>query len=308
MHKNKLVVAVKTNGKVLREDKDTVFLPFGSEYSLLLKNLNTVRALLTIEIDGVNVLDGEKLVVNPNGEVDLQRFMKNGNQSQGNRFKFIERTAAIENGPRGIGAIDGIVRVSFQFEKRKALPVPTKVIEHHHHYDWYGPRYFARYPLLGDSLIMGQASSSMLSDGDGDNSAVFKGLVSQSVNSTSKLDSNPAMLQSQAKLEHTASLMNISQNSASSLRSLKRAVAEPVNDVGITVPGSISNQQFHTVEEFDLEAETEVIVLNLKGATESAKVEKPVTVQTKLKCSTCGTVNKSNAKFCRECGTGLQIV
>lgn len=297
MHKSKLVVAVKTNGKVLREDKDTVFLPFGSEYSLLLKNLNSVRALLTVEIDGVDVLDGEKLVVNANSEIDLERFMKKGNQKQGNRFKFIERTAAIEDGPRGIGAVDGIVRVSFQYEKRKVLPVPVKVIEHHHHYDYWGPRYFARYPLIGSTDMMyGHASSSIadnallevlsaqLSATTSDTSAPTKGLRSAS------------LMTSSAKLSASDGAMIMAQNAA------------PKNDVGITVAGSISNQKFQTVEDFEVEAETEVIVLNLKGKTEAAKVEKPVTVQTKLKCSTCGTVNKSNAKFCRECGTALQIV
>ena len=38
MYLQKLAVAVKVNGKVLREVGDTVYIPFGSEYSILIKN------------------------------------------------------------------------------------------------------------------------------------------------------------------------------------------------------------------------------------------------------------------------------
>jgi hypothetical protein len=34
MYSNKLAVAIKANGKVLREFKDEVYIPFGQEYSL----------------------------------------------------------------------------------------------------------------------------------------------------------------------------------------------------------------------------------------------------------------------------------
>ena len=43
VYNEKLVASVKCNGKVLREDKDTVYLPFGSEYSILLKNMNITK-------------------------------------------------------------------------------------------------------------------------------------------------------------------------------------------------------------------------------------------------------------------------
>src|ERR1700722_6153234 len=96
MHSNKLVVAIKTAGKVLREQGDKVYLPFGSEYSIFLKNLNSVRALVRVSLDGQSVTDGEDLVVNGNSSLDLERFLKKGNMENGNRFKFIERTAKEE--------------------------------------------------------------------------------------------------------------------------------------------------------------------------------------------------------------------
>ena len=115
MYNQKLVASIKANGKVLREFKDTVYIPFASEYSVLIKNLNTVRALVNVYIDGENAVPGG-LVINPGQSVDLERWIKNGNLSEGNKFKFIERTAAIEDGPRGIKLEDGLIRVEYQFE------------------------------------------------------------------------------------------------------------------------------------------------------------------------------------------------
>jgi hypothetical protein len=117
MYQNKLVASLKANGKILREFKDTVYCPFGAEYSILLKNLNTVRAVVNVYIDGEDMLPGG-LVLNAGQEVDLERSIKNGNLMEGNRFKFIERTNTIEQF-RGVKLEDGLIRVEFQFEMPK---------------------------------------------------------------------------------------------------------------------------------------------------------------------------------------------
>jgi hypothetical protein len=127
MYGNRLAVAVKNNGKVLREFKDTVYLPYGCEYSLLIKNLNTVRTMVNITIDGQNVAPGG-LVVNANSEIDLERFVKD--LSVGNKFKFIERTKSIEQ-HKGIGVEDGLIRIEYQYEK----VVSVQDVIHH----WHGP-------------------------------------------------------------------------------------------------------------------------------------------------------------------------
>ena len=60
MYNNKLAVAIKSAGKVLREfNKDEVYVPFGNEYSIFVKNMNSVRALVKVSIDGVDVGDRE---------------------------------------------------------------------------------------------------------------------------------------------------------------------------------------------------------------------------------------------------------
>ena len=114
-----MVCCLKANGKILREFKDVVYVPFGTEYSIIIKNLNSVRARVTITVDGTDATEGASLIINANSESELTRFIKNGNLSSGNRFKFIERTTQIEE-HRGVGATDGLIRVEFEFEQEKA--------------------------------------------------------------------------------------------------------------------------------------------------------------------------------------------
>jgi len=109
---NKFVVAVKVNGKILRETDNTVSLPFGSEYSIFVKNLDSQRALANVSVDGKEAISG--LILPAYGGVDLERFVKDW--QTGNRFKFIERTGAVE-AHRGIGAEDGLIRVEFCAER-----------------------------------------------------------------------------------------------------------------------------------------------------------------------------------------------
>lgn len=114
MYSEKMVASIKANGKILREFKDTVYCPFNTEYSILLKNLNAIRALVNIYIDGEDVVPGG-LVLNAQQELELERFIKNNNLNEGNKFKFIQRNDAIEK-HRGIKLEDGIIRVEYQYE------------------------------------------------------------------------------------------------------------------------------------------------------------------------------------------------
>jgi hypothetical protein len=111
-YKKNFVCAIKVDGKVLRESSDQVELPFGAEYSVLLKNLDSVRMQARISVDGKDATGW--LVIAPGQSVDVERFVEN--LDQGNRFKFIERSEAVE-AHRGIKAEDGLVRVEFKREK-----------------------------------------------------------------------------------------------------------------------------------------------------------------------------------------------
>ena len=131
MYNKKLVASVKCAGKIMREQNDTVFLPFGEEYSILLKNLSSQKAVVHIEIDGRQVVpDG--VVIHPNVSVDLERFVIESDLNKGPRLKFIEKTDEISD-HRGDTIDDGIVRISYQFERVCDYRVPHDV--------WGGPYY-----------------------------------------------------------------------------------------------------------------------------------------------------------------------
>ncbi len=119
MFKNNFVVAVKVNGKILREVQDIVYLPFGTEYSLILKNVSPQKAQVKVSIDGSDVTEDVHLIVDGNDTLELKRFIKKGNLEAGNAFKFIEKTSKIEQ-YRGNKAEDGLITVTYEFARKPA--------------------------------------------------------------------------------------------------------------------------------------------------------------------------------------------
>ena len=271
MYNNKLAVAIKTGGKVLREVGETVYIPFGSEYSFFVKNLNNVRADVKISIDGDEIADGDSFVVGPNQSVDIERFLRKNNLNEGNRFKFIERTAGIEN-HRGVGAEDGLIRVEFRFEKRQ-----PKI-------EYNGP----------------WATTCSPTDGGIWNDQYGHGNMQRKGGGTGNPRGANNMMRGGAVFSSS-----VVQDADFSAHTVSTA-----NEAGITTEGSISDQQFRNVASFPLETETHVMVLKLLGETEdNRRVAVPVTTRMKPQCNKCGQVApKFNTKFCGECGTSLQIV
>jgi len=116
VYSNKFVAVIKCNGKILREvsQENDVILPFGAEYSILLKNLDTRRAVVEVSIDGTDVLDGRKLVIDANDNTELKGVMVNN--AVKNAFKFIQKTKKIQD-HRGDKIDDGFIRIKFGFER-----------------------------------------------------------------------------------------------------------------------------------------------------------------------------------------------
>lgn len=274
MYNQKMAACLKANGKVLREFGENVYVPFGQEYSILLKNLNSVKALVNITIDGEDVVPGG-LVIEGNREINLERFVKD--LDKGNRFKFIQRTAGIEK-HRGIKVDDGLIRISFKYERR--MPAINN--------DWHsmklggswGGGYNPDDRFYGTTNAIGTAvpDSHIVSKG------VMRGISANSIQCSAAYSANAAEPQ----------LMNM---------------ATTQSLAGITAPGSVSDQKFQTASWFPTEIEEYVMVMRLLGETETGKeVTQPVTVKTTPVCKMCGHKNKAKAKFCSECGAGLEIV
>lgn len=275
MYDNKFVVAIKNNGKILRENNNDVALPFGSEFSILIKNLNSVKAKFRISIDGTDATENVWLIVNPNSSVEVERFIKAGNLNKGNKFKFIEKTSVIEEF-RGSKIDDGLVRVEFQFEQ----PITTC------------------YPIWNNGYVF----INSINDGTF-YGTVTNGSIVGNTSYNSQTVTYPATVMMPSSTMTTASTTN-----GEFTKSLNTNTTTNVNLSGITVPGSESSQQFIQTYGFTTDGITHAIVLKLIGVANNGEVfVKPVTVQTKPICTTCGLQNKVTHNFCSQCGTALQL-
>ncbi len=263
MYSNQFAAAIRVGGKVLREVGDTVYLPFGSEYEIRLKNMNSRRAKISIEIDGQDATDSG-LVLDSFKTTDLQRFIQNGNLDGGNRFKFIKRTGEIEE-HRGIQVEDGLIQIKFEFE------INPPVFNH---------------VITTDS---------------------WGGLYGSSGTYTKGIQSNSATLRSVSCSASGIQGCGLADTDAIFAKSANSVVREQ-SETGITVPGSISNQKFTTTHWRGTEGPVHSLVIRLLGETEAnLPVRQPLTVKRKVECPTCGTSNTQNSKFCRECGTSLEV-
>jgi len=280
---------VKVGRKILREkvenNESTVFIPFGSEYSLLLKNLSGRNAVVHIEIDGKKVTKGG-FYITAGQTAEIERFVES--LTEGRRFRFIEKTEEISDF-RGDRVDDGIIRVTWQFEK----PAPeVKEIRynykhehqhynHYHHFGcncwwcnphhvWYGGITNTSIPLGGQNITYSASNSG----GGGIQSSCFNAAIGANANVNRSIEN-----------------LNLYKS------------AEP--GPGITVEGSKSFQSFGEAKAGELENNIHSMVIMLKGFDDSKKyIKDPITVKHKRQCPTCGRKWK-NSEFCGKCSTAL---
>jgi len=119
VYSNNFIAVIKHKGKILRDTNGVVRLPFGSEYSVLLKNKDSRAAVANIEIDGEDVMGGHQYIVPGNSTRELKGFLKGLKAT--NKFRFIRKTKEIAEF-RGDRLDDGIVRIEFKFEQKESIP------------------------------------------------------------------------------------------------------------------------------------------------------------------------------------------
>jgi hypothetical protein len=285
-YKNHFIAELKSNGQILRIRDGFVTLPFGSEYSLYLKNLNSRKASVTVQIDGEDVLDNSSLIIEANTSIELEGFLKNAIAK--NKFKFIEKTKQIMD-HRGDKIDDGLIRIEFAFEKEDTV-IKTIITEHHTYHHRTYPWRFCRYPEPYYNDIYYCSNT-----GDVKNEETPQYTQSDG---SDVVGANAGNLQSyNCNVKDVSELANMTE-----INELKT----PIDDLGITVKGSEINQQFNyaSIGETD---PAEVIVIQLRGTNvKGASVKKPIMTQVKLTCSSCGIKSKSSYKFCPNCGTFLE--
>jgi len=282
MYKDKFVAALRVDGKILREKDGEVQIPFNSEYSILLKNLESKSVVVNISVDGKDVLDGKKLIIQSYSDLELEGYLNNTTAK--NKFKFIEKTKQIEDF-RGNRVDDSLIRIEFCFEQDEPITTTTYHNNIHLNDCWIYPRPCRPYiihttPFWHDTsgeiecnFYSSRGSSCTPSGGEG-NVTLDNFTLGEGDTYTGGMAGN---------------------------------YSDVPNDDGITVKGSEINQQFSHGYTRSLESQSHVMILKIKGfASDKKKVEKPLFVKTKIICSTCGDKNHSGNRFCKNCGTYLE--
>ena len=131
MYSNKFAACIMVDDEVVREVRkdgaDNIYLPFGTDYQIRLKNLDHRRAVVSISIDGEDALDGSRLVVEGNSTTDLKGKLDSKTNNARNGFRFIEKTERVSE-HRGDRVDDGLVRIEVQFEEE--LPKIEQIIKY----------------------------------------------------------------------------------------------------------------------------------------------------------------------------------
>ena len=275
--KQNLIVVVKCRDKVLRESSfegtSVVTLPFGSDYSILLKNKDARKAVVKVEIDGKDVLGGSSIVLHPNTDQELLGFME-GNAVR-NMFRFIQKTDEVV-AHRGDRVDDGIIRVEYRFEQK------VEEIRTYYHPTYTYPYWtyhppFTRTTGYPPEVLCGTVTDSTLKGNSGTTRGISSGPVDSGTYTSCSLDTSFA--------------------------------TGLLPEEGITIKGQETHQQFHPTYVGALESQAHVITILLKGTTTSGFiVTEPVTVSAKLICSSCGRSWGSDMKYCPNCGTVLVFV
>lgn len=301
MYANKFAACLMVDDEVVREvrkdDTDFVYLPFGTDYQIRLKNLDHRRAVVSISIDGDDVLDGSRLVVEGNSTTDLKGFLDSKTNKARNAFRFIEKTERVSK-HRGDRVDDGLVRIEVQFEED--LPQVEQIIKYvpcppYQPWDPWWPRWPYR-----PSIWYGSGFTSCGCGGGG------------AQNSNVNLTHQTFQWSGDADINNTECSVNINPTMDSDdaenvdLTNIPETTNTFITGEGVTVTGPVINQAFSTTHLRKLAAEKTVIVFKLQGKTSNSKpVKKPLLVKSKIICPMCGEKCKSGTKFCGECGTCL---
>ena len=118
--------SIYANGSTLRESPQdgmrNVRLPFGSEYKILLKNNNSVRAKVQILIDGMDISTLGKLVLHPHESSTVERFIDS--YTEGKAFRFISKEEGERTGDLQDPTSSDLGIVEVRFWSEVVLPQP----------------------------------------------------------------------------------------------------------------------------------------------------------------------------------------
>lgn len=107
------------DGKTLVKKDGKSELPFGCEYSIYMKNIENRKVSVEVTIDGKDILNGRSIILRPNEDMKLERFVEDMNE--GRKLRFIKKTKEIEDF-RGNKPEDGLVVIKYTYERECTDP------------------------------------------------------------------------------------------------------------------------------------------------------------------------------------------
>ena len=323
---NDFVVAIRKagSGEVLRDIKGKngerdVFIPFGSEYEIYVKNKSLYNVAAQVFIDGMDAFGGQKIVIKAGDSTVLKRFMVDGDKDKGKRFKFV----SVESGHEGIVDPDsrenGLIQVKFFKEKtycrqpdvpyvKKGEPIYPPFVPVYPPYvpgcPWepcsapYKPYRMTWSGTTGDADSLRYGAENICDENicdcdSGNTRGEMFGMMSKSVDSkTSGTIKNKSWSMSEQTLSCDSGLTRSMNYSCSNI-----PVKASMSKVGATVEGGTSSQSFREVF-MDCESEPVVTIsLRMRG-----NVDAPLSVKDSIHCSECGAKVECKSKFCWKCG------
>jgi len=292
MYRDSYIVALMVGGKIQKEGDDgSVLIPFGSEYVIRLKNKLRKRAVADVWLDGRIAAKG--IVIDANGTVDLERFVEDGNLSEGKRFKLARLSDPKVEQPND--SENGIVEVNFYPEKDE--PVVEKILEHincgHHNHGWIGHCTWCCnnsycgtcHPFAWKTFTYGTTTTDWSGNAIGGGNITIGGL-----NSGQVFTSNNSM---PMNASYSASVDGVQASITSNNLDLSKA-SNSLGEAAATVEGSTSLQKFSSIHVDVDRSKPTTIRLTVKGLSKIIEV-----------CG-CGYKRKKDVKFCPN--DGIQLV
>ena len=276
-------VSILANGEIVREQRGFVYLPFNTEYAILIKNFNNCRIALKVSIDGKDLFDTEYLSINAYSDIKLERFFKTNN-----KFLFIEKTPE-NSDPLIDSPPDGMIKIMFRKEKESQWerPIITWGNEYYNRHGWYGDKPLS--PTVSPSIPkVPYKPYEITCQSNIDNECIPTWTDSTSTGSvTVALDS----------VDFTTGKYSSNYVQVMNMGDIRD---------GFTIKGRKSSQEFERVMAYPLEEETTEMSVMLKGYSFDNKEVKQIHYsRQKITCPVCGRKNKSFHKYCYNCGTAL---
>lgn len=300
MYRNKFVASIAVAGHTLRELDGQVYLPFGTEYQIYLKNTHSQEVLVDIEVDGKSILEGKRLIMKAYESHTIATHMDGKGKHY--NLKFIEKTAQISE-HRGDKVEDGLVRVTYQFVK-PAPPIDYSKITYGYKvpdeplFNYKSPSWFS---ARGTSLGM---ATNAVSNAPGD---LFVGSAK-----AGGYDTVNTFLSNCSPIGDPG--LNVSYSCTMDWSPV------PENKAGITTKGDRRDDVSYNEVSFDkpLEAADSIVLklvgkkdknIELENGSNRVVIGKTITTpifnKQDINCPVCNGRNGSANKYCSNCGTCL---